>query len=189
MYYKDDRNFTDKVHKEIAVPSIYRKLQWFDIRNSTEEEDNNKAIDYFARDINGNIIAVQERFRRLRQAKNFTDFTLRYQRSNENQHFSEFYKMFNTAMNVFHYYMIYGVISDNFILKRFAVLNLNTFYEAIQNKTIVVGENSSIFSKVENNILFAGLGFNKDKSSSFVSFDIKLLKQTVPNIILLSAGF
>lgn len=78
MYYKDDRDFTDKVHKEIAVPLIYRKLQWFDIRNST---------------------------------------------------------------------------------------------------------------KVENNILFVGLGFNKDKSSSFVSFDIKLLKQTVPNIILLSAGF
>lgn len=189
MHYKEDRFFTDKVHHDIAVPLIYKKMQWSNIRQATEYEDNSRAIDYVAEDKDSYTIVVQERFRRSKQAANFTDFTLRYQRFSAQQHFSEFYKMFQTATSILKYFMIYGVISNNYSLERFAVINLNIFYEAIQHGTIIVGKNNSIFSKVEDNIMFAGLGFNRDKSSSFVSFDINLLKQIIPSAIILSSGF
>lgn len=189
MYYKDDRYFTDQVHDIIAVPIIYSALGWHDIKNATKKEDMNMAIDYFAKDSHDCLVAVQERFRRVTKAYSFSDFTLRYQRPNEQQYLSEFFKMYQTAATFNGYYMVYGVVTVSMTLLRYAVINLNSFYRAIEDGFIKVGERNSVFSSLDNGILFSGLGFNRDNSSSFVSFDIRMLEQAVPNCVLTSFGY
>lgn len=191
MYYRDDRSFTDNVHNKIAVPMIYSKLGWHDSYSAPVYEDNNFAVDYHAFDINNREIIIQERFRRSDRANNFTDFTLRYQRPSDRQHFSEFFKMLQTVTTFtqYPYFMVYGVVTYEHKLLRFAVIDLVEFFEAIENHDIIVGARKSIFSKVEDHIFFSGLGFNKDYSSSFVSFDVPLLKEMFPSMIILSEGF
>lgn len=82
MYYKDDRNFTDKMHKKYAIPFIYNKLKWKEqnIEDKLNEyQDIFSAIDYEFLDEKDCKILVQERFRKSNYSE-FNDFTIRYER-------------------------------------------------------------------------------------------------------------
>ena len=77
--YKQDRQFTDKMHTK-ALGLVYPKMG-YSITSANNNElkelkDKKEGIDYVATDINGNTIYIQERFRRYSE----NSFTLRYKR-------------------------------------------------------------------------------------------------------------
>ena len=191
MYYNDDRSFTDKVHDEVSVPLIYSRFGWHDSYAADPYEDNNFAVDYHAKDINDTDIIIQERFRRSNVASKFKDFTLRYQRPNERQHYSEIYKIYSTALKYVStpFFMVYGTVTASLNLLRFVVVDLHNFVDEVSKGHIIIGTKDNIFSSVENDIFYSGLGYNKDNSSSFVSFDVPLLTSMFPSMILASEGF
>ena len=95
--YKDDKKFTDYVHKTIIVPNIYTSFGWKELPKQpdlSEIKDSLFAIDYEVKNRNNEKLLLQERFRRSKYHQ-YNDFTLRYER-NENQdeteQKSEFYK-------------------------------------------------------------------------------------------------
>ena len=185
MYYKDDRKYTDEAHRDFAVPLIYDPLGW-NTYPATTEEDIRYEIDYRGTDDTGRDILIQERLRRGSSAQRFSDFTLRYQRPSG---LSEYYKMQDTIRNFSEpYYMVYGVIAEE-VLARFVIVDLRQFFSAIDNNIIVVGQRKSYISVISGAQLFSGLGYNKDGSSSFVSFDIRQLSQILPSSILISEGW
>lgn len=209
MLYKDDREWTDKAH-ELAVKEIYRKVGWWCIddiwhKEHLNEEDQKAGIDHIGlckeedswfMDVGyRKNVYIQERFRKA-DKNSFNDFTLRYKRDNsksDNQKDSEYYKLEKVLCdpsNERDYRMCYGTLNekeDGFL--KFAILDLNKLYEHIEKGDIVVGENDSYFSKVVGNKMFAGYGENKDGSSSFVSFDIRLLGKVFDDVVLYQEGF
>ena len=62
--YKEDRDFTDFIHKKIAISKIYDVLGWseYDVGEvESVRADMFEGIDYHFRDEEGNIITTQER--------------------------------------------------------------------------------------------------------------------------------
>lgn len=95
--YKIDRSFSDYVHQNLAVPLIYKPIDWKEIQLKQDYAkyiDMVDGIDYIFK--NGNqIMTVQERFRE-KKYQNYTDFTIRYRRDLnqiKDRHKSEYYKM------------------------------------------------------------------------------------------------
>ncbi len=195
--YKKDRKFTDLVHKEIATPIIYNKLGWKELHLETElatKIDLESGIDYIFTNNANKEIKIQERFRD-KKYKNFNDFTIRYRRDfnkNINQHQSEFYKLKAD-------YLVYGITNTtkekidinqklNFI--KFAIVNLKVLFDKLKNEQIIISEGIKR-SKNENGKLFVPILHNKDKSSSFIAFDIKQLSNlfSTDEIILIQKGF
>ena len=87
-HYADDRSYTDTIHDSIIVPKIYPQLGWTPYaleKELAQLQDSDYAIDYHATNKNGELIAIQERFRRGRAAKMYNDFTLRYERENNEE--------------------------------------------------------------------------------------------------------
>ena len=83
MTYTSDRNFTDYIHKKLAIPLIYEPFGW-EIQNinlaMATNVDLENAVDVFLVDINtNNIITVQERLREIKY-RYYSDFTIRYER-------------------------------------------------------------------------------------------------------------
>ena len=195
--YKKDRKFTDFVHKEIATPVIYNKLGWKEKLLDSElaaKIDMENGVDYIF--INGAAkeIKIQERFRDQKY-KNFNDFTIRYRRDfneNKSQHQSEFYKLKAD-------YLVYGITNTtkenidvnqslNFI--KFAIVNLKVLFNKLRNEQITIKEKIKQ-SKIEDNKLIVPVLYNKDKSSSFIAFDIEQLCDlfSYDRIILIQKGF
>lgn len=207
--YKKDRKFTDFVHKEIATSVIYNKLGWKEKvldKEIANKIDLESGIDYIFINDAAKEIKIQERFRDQKY-KNFNDFTIRYRRDfnkNQNQHQSEFYKLkadylvygiTNTSKELLgevaiakQYHADKQIYTLDFI--KFAIINLKVLYQKIENKQIVIKEKIKQ-SKIEDNRLIVPVLHNKDKSSSFIAFDIRQLSNLFSDdrIILIQKGF
>ena len=159
-----------------------------------ENVDINNSVDYFAIDKSKDkIITIQERFRESKYS-NYNDFTIRYKREfnkNENRLYSEFFKL-----NVD--YFVYGIINQsknnvdsNAKFIKYAVINIHTLMDLIEQEKIVIEENAKTkFCSVYNEKLYCPVIQNFDKSSSFVPFDISMMKRLFPNgLIIDSYGF
>ena len=196
--YTDDRSFTNFVHTNLAIPMIYKKLAWeiSDIDPvELERLDINEGIDYVLEDMNGKKIYVQERFRD-EYYKAYNDATLRFRRSNNpdpQRVKSEFYKI-NAD------YLVYGITNGKkFFDKRntltdfikWVALDLKFIQKKFEiGKLKIVTPAPRIRCWIEGDVLCCPEVFNPDGSSSFLPFDINLMKQlwgTSP--ILAQKGF
>ncbi len=189
--YKNDRAFTDYVHKNLALPLIYKPLDWTEVqlRNDYAQYiDRMKGIDYVFR--NGpSIMTVQERFRD-KQYKAFSDFTIRYRRDENRvaeRHESEYYKMKA-------HYFTYGIIdrskpevqnASGFI--KYAIIDLKKVYEKLDSKAIFVSDNGKNTCEIiDGNRIECPVKYNTDGSSSFFPIDISYLTQLWGDSLLLA---
>ena len=197
MYYRDDREFTNFVHDKLAKKYIYPRLNW-KVQDMNilmmNNVDINNAVDYFAIDGNSNrIVTVQERFRDKKYSA-YNDFTIRYKReysSKEERKYSEYFKLNSD-------YFVYGIINQEKIrvdanaeFIKIAVIDVKELYKLIDLGLIIIDENSiSKYCKIDNNRLICPVITNVDFSSSFVPFDIQLIKKMFSKeVILYSYGF
>ena len=197
-YYNFDKTFTDTVHSKLAIPIIYKSLNWTSQtlnRTMTSNVDINNGVDYFLIDNNCNrIVTVQERFREVKY-KNFNDFTIRFEREfnpHENRRLSEYYKL-NAD------YFVYGIINkskyevnlaDSFV--KYAVIDLYKLKKFMDCGLIVIDREMAGYScRIMNGIMHCPVNYNKDNSSSFFPIDIRLLLLLFPNenIVITQKGF
>jgi hypothetical protein len=193
--YQKDRAFSDFIHKHLAVPLIYKSLQWTEVKlrkDYAEYIDMMDGIDYVFR--NGDhIMSVQERFREA-QYKGFSDFTIRYRRDKNNieeRQESEYYKMKA-------HYFTYGIIdrskldhkkAKGFI--KYAIIDLKKVYEKLDSKAIFISDNGKDKCEiVDGNRIECPVKYNNDESSSFFPIDISFLVQLWGNdMIIVQKGF
>lgn len=197
--YSNDREFTNKVHNEIALDEIYEQLGW-EVDESIDPEDLNDidlndGIDYVMLDYRGNKINVQERFREY-QYHSYNDATLRYRRDHNRdvgQHKSEFYKIKAD-------YLVYGIINaskrqllnnekqGSFV--KYAVIDLRVLFEKI-NEGLIIPDPTIRIPVVRGNKMHAAVNENRDNSSNFIAFDIEGLDRLFGDegIILIQKGF
>lgn len=196
-HYSDDRNFTNIVHREVALPEIYTPLglKEADVdKDYLNQIDMDEGIDYIMEDVDGNQFNVQERFREHKYHI-YSDFTLRYRRDDhpdEKRHESEFYKIKAD-------YMVYGIINGSkcqminhekeISFVKYAVIDLKSLFDHIKKGDIVLDKN--IFRPtIINGKLHAAINNNRDRSSSFVAFEVKaLLDLFGSSIIIKQKGF
>ena len=196
-YYSDDRNFTDIVHREVALSEIYQPLGMKEAdvdKDYLRQIDMDDGIDYIMVDSFGKKYNVQERFREYKYHI-YSDFTLRYRRDenpDKDRHESEFYKIKAD-------YMVYGIINGSkfqmvnhekdISFVKYAVIDLRILFERIKNGDIVLDKTISR-PIIINGKLHAAINNNHDGSSSFVAFDVKaLLDLFGKNIIISQKGF
>jgi len=179
-YYKNDRAFTDFVHKQLAVPLIYASLGWSEVqlrKDYANYIDMLDGIDYVFRNGN-NVMSVQERFRDEKY-KQFTDFTIRYRRDenkNECRHESEYYKMKA-------HYFTYGIldstkkeISKSSSFLKYAIVDLKKVYEKLDSKSIFISDNHKNKCEIVDGCrIECPIKYNSDGSSSFFPIDISYL--------------
>ena len=197
-FYSSDRQFTDYVHDNLAVPLIYKPLNWHPQQMNSSlmtNADMMNAVDCFLIDGNNNkIITTQERFREYHY-HNYTDFTIRFEREfnpHEERKLSEFFKLDAD-------YFVYGIINQSKFNKekathfvKYAVIDLNILRSLFDNGKIVVDrELEGLRCKVIDGIMHCPVNQNHDKSSSFIPVDIKLLKLyfSKEKVILKEEGF
>lgn len=196
--YRFDREFTDYVHNTLAVSCIYDLLNW-KLQNMNQtinsNVDLNNGVDYFLVDRNtNNIITVQERFRDS-YYKNYTDFTIRFEREfnpHEDRRMSEYYKL-NAD------YFVYGITNESKFRYRnatgfikYAVINVSILKELIDNGLIVIDRNLGGYRcRMINNQMHCPVIYNRDDSSSFFPVDILLLNRyyTQYGVVLKQEGF
>lgn len=193
--YKNDRAFSDYVHKHLAVPLIYKSLSWTEVqlrKDYAKYIDMMDGIDYVFR--NGDsIMSVQERFREV-QYKDFSDFTVRYRRDENKvveRHESEYYKMKA-------HYFTYGIINSSKIevknssgFIKYAIIDLEKVYKKLDSKAIFISDNKKTKCEiVDGNRIECPVKYNTDGSSSFFPIDISyLVKLWGPDIVIAQKGF
>lgn len=193
--YKSDRAFTNYVHKKLAIPLIYKPLNWSEVqlrKDYAKYIDMMDGIDYVFRN-NDAIMSVQERFRE-KQYENFSDFTIRYRRDEnkiEERHESEYYKMKA-------HYFTYGIIdsskddvnnASSFI--KYAVIDLKKVYEKLDSGAIFISDNKKNRCEiVDTNRIECPVKYNSDGSSSFFPIDIYyLVKLWGEDMLVAQKGF
>lgn len=198
MAYLSDREFTDYIHKKLALKYIYSKMDWLvqnnDILNDRLRTsiDMNNAVDYIAVDAQRQVIIIQERFREVKY-KPYSDCTLRYKRpenKHEDRRLSEYFKLDAN-------YFIYGTIdtsktdyekAERFV--KYAILNLRNLKEHINNGHIIIDESlGGLNCREDNGKMRCPVIDNKDHSSNFVPFDVVLLSRLAPDVIFHQEGF
>ena len=192
--YATDRSFSNYVHLNMALPIIYKSLNWVKVsidKASAEHLDINHGIDYLFQK-NGILKSVQERFRESKY-QNYSDFTIRYRRDenkNVDRFESEYFKMKAD-------YFVYGItncskekITECSDFLKYAVVDINKVYDKIDKGEIVIIDNGQHKCKMVNNKMECPVKFNKDGSSSFFPIDISLLiKNWGHDTILAQKGF
>ncbi len=177
--YATDRSFSNYVHLNMALPIIYKSLNWAKVpidKAAAEHLDINHGIDYLFQQ-NGILKTVQERFRESKY-QNYSDFTIRYRRD-ENKNFdrveSEYFKMKAD-------FFVYGItnctkekITDCSSFIKYAVVDIKTVYDKIDRKEIIIIDNSQPKCRIVDKKMECPIKFNKDGSSSFFPIDISLL--------------
>ena len=193
--YKNDRAFTDFVHRQLALPLIYKSLGWVEVqlrKDYAKYIDMLDGIDYVFRK-EDKVISVQERFRDEKY-KNFTDFTIRYRRDEnkiESRHESEYYKMKA-------HYFTYGILdsskdevnkSSTFL--KYAIVDLEKVYQKLDSKSIfIVDNNKNTCEIVDGNRIQCPVKYNTDGSSSFFPIDISFLVKLWGNeMVIAQKGF
>ncbi len=193
--YQKDRAFSDFIHKHLAVPLIYKPLQWTEVKlrkDYAKYIDMMDGIDYVFR--NGDhIMSVQERFREA-QYKDFSDFTIRYRRDKnkvEERQESEYYKMKA-------HYFTYGIIDSSKLehkkakdFIKYAIIDLKKVYEKLDSMAIFISDNGKDKCEiVDGNRIECPVKYNNDGSSSFIPIDISFLVQLWGNdMIIVQKGF
>lgn len=190
--YSTDRNFTNYVHNNIAIPKIYSPLNWeqLDIEN-IEQLDLKNGIDYVFNAGNQKK-TVQERFREIKYQK-YTDFTIRYRRDfnlHPERHESEYYKMEAD-------YFTYGITNcyknnhqncTDFI--KYAIIDMKKVYSKIDEGLIIIRNNQQNFCQIKDEIIECPIKYNRDGSSSFFPIDISYLVKLWGNeMIIAQKGF
>lgn len=189
-YYSDDRRFTDYIHNNLALPKIYEPLGWSEVHfdpKFADRIDRDEGIDYVFKK-GEEYFAVQERFRAI-QYQNYNDFTIRYRRD-RNYHAdrveSEFYKIDAN-------YFTYGITNcDKNVLSRctsfikFAIIKLDMVYGLINQGLIRIENNQMDECYILNEKMICPVKYNRDRSSSFVPIDIKLLAKHFGRELILS---
>jgi hypothetical protein len=195
--YSFDKEFTDWVHQNLAIEKIYNLLDWIpQLMDGTisHNVDMNNGVDYFfVNKKNHKIVTTQERFRDSYYQK-YNDFTIRYERES-NPHpdrlKSEFFKIKSD-------YFVYGIINESkyrfriatdFI--KFAVIDIKKLMSKIDEGQIIIEKDlKGIYSIVRDNIMVCPVVYNRDDSSSFVTFNISQLTKLFKNddIVLLQKG-
>lgn len=193
--YKNDRAFTDYVHKHLALAQIYAPLKWKEVqlrKDYANYIDMMDGIDYVFK--NGDtVMSVQERFREEKY-RTFTDFTIRYRRDEnklEARHESEYYKMKA-------HYFTYGILnvskdhvdtSSKFL--KFAIIDLKKIYEKLDSKAIFISNNGKNKCRiVDGNRIECPIKYNTDGSSSFFPIDIAfLVKLWGDDMLIAQKGF
>ena len=180
--YQKDRNFTNFVHQNLAIPLIYNNLGWIERSIDQVELDRidiQYGIDYVFADAEKKPVYVQERFRD-EFYKNYTDATFRFRRDankNTNRIESEFYKIKAD-------YLIYGITNGKkFVDKRhtltdflkWVVLDIKFIQEKYKTGCLKITKSTKSVCWIENNQLCCPVNYNPDKSSSFVPFDIPMI--------------
>ena len=192
--YVTNREFSDFVHQNIALPKIYDPMNWKKIsldEARTINLDMNYGIDYVFEE-EGEFKTVQERFREKKYSY-FSDFTIRYRRDGnlfEERLQSEYYKIRAT-------YFTYGITNgDKSNLKscsdflKFAVIDLKSVYKKIENNEILIKDNQRNTCQKIGGVMECPIKYNPDKSSSFFPIDIKILNELWGNeIIIAQKGF
>ena len=178
--YTSDRQFTNYVHENIALPQIYKPLNWNKIcleKDFAEQIDMNQGIDYIF-NYNEEKKTVQERFREKKYS-NFSDFTIRYRRDDnkfEERITSEYYKI---KADFFTYGITNGEkdpLESSTEFLKFAIIDLKKVYTKIDNNEIIIRDNGQNFCRIiENRILECPIKYNKDRSSSFFPIEIPYL--------------
>ena len=197
--YGLDRKFTNYVHDNVAIPTVYTPIGWtqHDIDpDELEWIDVHKGIDYLFKNAQGKIVSVQERFRE-RMYANYSDFTIRYRRD-ENVHAdrvrSEYYKM---AADYFTYGITNGVKSNFSSATEFikvAIIDLKKVYEKIDSGLIVIRNNGRNVCRIieENGVqkIECPVKYNRDHSSSFFPIEISFLIQLWgSDMVIFKKGF
>lgn len=192
--YISDREFTDYIHRHVAIPNVYNDLGWHEVnreREIAEAADRDEGIDYVFRQGN-NYWTVQERFRDIGY-RNYSDFTIRYRRDG-NFHpervRSEFYKIKAD-------YFLYGITNCNknelitctdFL--KYALIDLRIIYELIETGRIIIMDNNQNRCFISDGIMICPIKWNKDGSSNFFPIDIPLIaRQFDETMILSQQGF
>ena len=178
--YQNDRAFSNYVHQHMALNLIYNPLGWEEVSFKTNygsHIDLKDGVDYIFLK-NKELITVQERFRESKY-KTYTDFTIRYRRDqnkHQDRHQSEFYKL--KAQ-----YFVYGIVNGlktnpssctDFL--KYAVVDLEAFYNEVQKENIYVADNKKNTSQIiDNSKIECPIKYNDDGSSSFIPIDIRQL--------------
>lgn len=193
--YKNDRAFTNYVHKNLALPLIYQPIKWTEVTlraDYAQYIDIMTGIDYVFRKGDA-VMSVQERFREVKY-KDYSDFTIRYRRDANkiaDRHESEYYKMKA-------HYFTYGIIdclksdvnsASQFV--KYAIIDLKKVYEKLDSKAIFISDNGENTCKiVDGNRLECPVKYNTDKSSSFFPIDISYLTRLWGNdMVIAQKGF
>jgi len=193
--FKSDKAFTDYIHAQLALPLIYAPLNWEQVNFDASygvHIDKSDGIDYVF--LSGkDLITVQERFRESKYQM-YNDFTIRYRRDyhKETKHQeSEFYKL---KAQFFIYGIVNGQKADlesNTDFLKYAVINLQAFYDKIDQQQIVISDKLFKKSRIsENGIIECPVIENKDRSSSFIPVDIvQLLDLFQDEVVIAQKGF
>lgn len=205
MGYIQDREWTDNVHKEIAIPDIYDHMGWkliptqgkF-IEHDPAWYDMHEVIDYCAVDMWGNDILIQERFRKASSCINkytgepYEDATLRFLREyNPNGHVNSEITKLPAAMDNHKdpFYLLYGVISDDGSkVERFTVIDLRVVNQLLSDELILL-DGDKLTEVDERARIHAGINYNRDGSSSFVAIDVLALMTIFPGSVACQYGF
>ncbi|MCS6956053.1 MAG: hypothetical protein NZM44_06845 [Candidatus Calescibacterium sp.] len=201
MSYRKDREFTNLVHHK-ALVTIYSQLNWTQIetdKNLSEWLDINIGFDYIFINQNNTKLFIQERFRDKNYLE-YNDFTIRYRRDYstlEERRLSEFYKIKAD-------FLVYGIInagkddvlrSRQFDFVKYIVIDLRFLFCLIRSGYIKITDNIDC-SKIENGVLYCPIKLNRDRSSSFIVFEvselaklIEMLKFNLNECIILEKGF
>jgi hypothetical protein len=193
--YITDRQFTDYVHQHLAIKKIYNVIGWglVDVDKAQAlQQDIAHGIDYTLKNKEGKIIRVQERFREKKYC-HYNDATLRFRRDlnpNPERAESEFYKIKAD-------YLVYGITDGNKedlatingFLKG-VIIDIQYLQEKFKTGALVIGATGTVRCKRKGDTMICPENFNPDGSSSFLPFDVLIMKSlwgTAP--ILYQKGF
>ena len=194
--YREDRAFTEYVHRCLALPLIYRELGWSPFRltpSETRQLDRDHGIDRIFYTAEGNLVSVQERFRAGTYAAKYNDVTLRYRRD-YNQHaerrWSELFKIRAD-------YLLYGIVDGRkadvpsiSTFKKVVLLYIPGLLAKLKQGEIIIREEQVGKSYWRDGKMIIPVNHNRDKSSSFVVFDVPLIHRAWPEeIIVRQRGF
>lgn len=204
----EDRKFTDNAHASISEKYIYPLVGWsVRVREDSEVAqilDTELSIDYEVIDRSQHEIRLQERFRRYyeKSAKWATDFTLRYEREEneeETERKSEFFKM-KAKMKRFSqpFYFVYGFCTpDTYEWKKYVIVDLRALFKRYADGEIVANANITR-CKVNSGVFQAAVNKNVDvnkatgetySSSSLICFEVESVSRLFPEVILFQEGF
>jgi hypothetical protein len=179
--YLSDREFTDYVHRHLAIPKIYNKIGWQIMEVEKEQalqQDLSHGIDYTLKNKEGKIITVQERFRE-RKYRHYHDATLRFRRANHRdpaQVESEFYKIKAD-------YLVYGItdgdkinITSNTGFLKGVILEISFLQKKYAAGELEIAPTGTVRCRQNKFKMICPENLNPDGSSSFLPFDIRLMK-------------
>nr|WKN38987.1 hypothetical protein K4G66_09760 [Tunicatimonas sp. TK19036] len=187
--YRQDRAFTEFVHKHLALPQVYSLLGWspFHLRSHEKQElDLHHGIDRVFYTDEGLLVTVQERFRTSAYTK-YQDVTFRYRRdrhSDAARRYSEFYKI---QADYFLYGMVDRPSKNTDQLSGFckvALLNLPPLWKKLQTGEAFIDEARTGRCHWHHDRMIIPVNHNRDRSSSFIAWDIPLIAQHWPQEIL-----